>query len=468
MKAEARRAGQAVLVIDDEDTLARNLAVYLGRLGYEVQTAGSAEEGLAKHADFRADVVLLDHNLPGMSGLEAIEPLRQLDPQASIVLITGYGGTQLAIDAMRRGAADYLAKPLALGELRVLLGRLDRQDRLRSTLRYYQQRDAMRGGPERILGRSTAVQALRQRLAEQIRSAGPISSSPARAITLIHGERGSGKAMAARALHFGGARASMPFVEYVFHGQPVERAEAELFGSEFDTGPTRRRVGLIEAAEGGTLYLQQIEHADLALLDKLAQVAAGGRFRRLGGTRERAARLQFVASMRRPPSHAGQGVDSGAVLFRRAPCTAIEVPPLRARGDDIVLLARHFVALAASRYHRDAPGLCDEAEAALMAHAWPGNVRELGHAIEHAVLHCRGSTVGVRELASTGAAGASVGNAEDSSLDLARMERRLIESALRRSGPDLDGAARLLGTTREALGERLQRLGLDRVTADHG
>ena len=199
--------GHAVLIIDDEETLARNLAVYLGRQGYEVQVAGSAEQGLALHAEFKPDVILLDHNLPGMTGLQALEKLRANDSQAQVVLMTGFGGTELAVSAMKSGAADYLAKPLVLSELKLLLDRLMNRSRLESTVNYYNRRDAESSGIDRILGQSPPIAALRQQIAALIESERQLADDQA-PVVLIHGETGTGKELVARALHFGGKRSA--------------------------------------------------------------------------------------------------------------------------------------------------------------------------------------------------------------------------------------------------------------------
>jgi DNA-binding NtrC family response regulator len=201
--------GRAVLIVDDETTLARNLATYLERLGWATHVAGSAEDGLVQYSEFRPDVVLLDHNLPGRSGLEALGQIRAFDPQARVVLMTGYGSIDLAVSAMKQGAADYLAKPLALSELKLLLERLIAQHRLETAVDYYRGREAVGSGLDKIEGRSPAIQSLRERMTALLDSERRLTDDDLPTV-LIRGETGTGKELVARALHHGGPRVAQP------------------------------------------------------------------------------------------------------------------------------------------------------------------------------------------------------------------------------------------------------------------
>ena len=201
--------GRAVLVIDDEVTLARNLCVYLDRLGYVAETAGSAEEGLAQAVELRPDIVLLDHNLPGQSGLAVLPRLREQEPAARIVLMTGHGSLELAVQAMKAGAVDYLSKPLVLGELKLLLERLSSQQRLETAVGYYAQREAQSSGLDQLRGDSPPMRALRERIERLLASERQLGDAEAPAV-LIQGETGTGKELVARALHYGGPRAASP------------------------------------------------------------------------------------------------------------------------------------------------------------------------------------------------------------------------------------------------------------------
>jgi DNA-binding NtrC family response regulator len=458
--------GQAVLIIDDEETLARNLAVYLERQGYEVQTAGSAEQGLSLHASFKPDVVLLDHNLPGMTGLQALEKLRASDGHTQVVLMTGYGGTELAVSAMKAGAADYLAKPLVLSELKLLLERLLSRNRLESTVSYYNRREAESSGIDRILGQAPAIVSLRQQIVALLESERQLADDEAPAV-LIQGETGTGKELVARALHFDGKRAPMPFVELNCGALPAQLVEAELFGYERGafTDARQRKAGLVETAEGGTLFLDEIGEADASTQVKLLKLLEDRRFRRLGGLRDQRVNVRIVSATHRPLEQMVKAGQFRADLYYRLRIVELKVPSLRERGGDIPGLARHFLQLQAQRYRKGPLTLSPEADAAMLRHAWPGNVRELRNAIEQAVLLAQGPQIGLRELAFLSAAvpGANEqdGSADaDEDLNLERAERRLIARAMARAGDNVTQAARLLGVSRDTLRYRLERLSM--------
>ncbi|WP_029000269.1 sigma-54-dependent transcriptional regulator [Azohydromonas australica] len=477
--------GRAILIIEDEAALARNLAVYLERLGYEPRVAGSALQGLAEIESFRPEVVLMDHHLPGMSGLQALEKIRVADPDIRVVLMTGHGSTELAVEAMKAGAADFMAKPLVLGELKLLLERLTRQQRLESAVDYHHRRQASGSGLEQLLGDSEPMQALRRTLRLLLEAEARLGDGEPPAVLVI-GETGTGKELVARALHFGGSRRDGPFVELNCGALPGPLIEAELFGYERGafTDARQRKPGLLETAEGGSVFLDEIGEAEPSTQVKLLKLLEEKRVRRLGAVRETAVNARVISATNRPLE---QMVGEGrfrADLYFRLRIVELRVPPLRERGPDVLLLARHFLALHGARYRKPGLRLTAAAEDALLRHAWPGNVRELRNLMEQAVLVVQGETVSPAELhlgpalgltaqapavpapayapAGTGMA-AEAGTADDGDdddLDLERMERRLIARAMDRTGQNVSAAARLLGISRDTLRYRLERLGL--------
>jgi len=458
--------GHAVLIIDDEATLARNLALYLDRQGYETRVCESAEQGLAEYAEYRPDLVLLDYNLPGMNGLQALERLKALDPDCRVVLMTGFGGVDLAVSAIKQGAEDYLTKPLALGEMKLLLERLLSQERLQKAVHYYAQREAAGSGLDKIIGSSPAMTALRDRIATLLASESQLADGDAPAV-LIQGETGVGKELVARALHFDGPRRDQPFVELNCGALPAHLVEAELFGHERGafTGAHQRKAGLVETAEGGTLFLDEIAEADHATQVKLLKLLEDKRFRRLGGLRDQQVNVRIISASHKPLDQLVRAGQFRADLFYRLRIVELVVPPLRERGDDLLTLARHFVAFHAKRYRKGALTLTADAERRLLAHAWPGNVRELRNAMEQAVLLASGHELGPRELgllpaeAEAGTASAPAGGG-DEDLNLERAERRLIDTALARADGNVTQAAKLLGVSRDTLRYRLERLNL--------
>ena len=458
----------AVLIVDDEATLARNLAAYLERNGFDVRVAGSGEEGLQQFAEFRPDVVLLDHNLPGLSGLEVLERLRKGDTQVPVVLMTGFGGIEVAVQALKLGAADYLTKPVSLGELKLLVERLLQHNRLERTVGYYRQRDAQASGLDKIIGRSAAMSTLREQITRLLDAESHLTDTDAPAV-LIHGETGVGKELVARALHYGGPRHAQPFVELNCGAMPANLVEAELFGYEKGafTDARQRKPGLVETAEGGTLFLDEIGEADPSTQVKLLKLLEDKRFRRLGGLRDQAVNVRIVSATHRSLDQMVREKAFRADLFFRLRIIEIKVPPLRERGDDVLELARHFLQHHAQRYKRGDLALSAEAETALRRHTWPGNVRELRNVMEQAVLMSSGHVVGVRDLPIQGAEPA--GDApvwSDADLNLERMERHLVELALSRTQQNVTQAAKLLGVSRDTLRYRLERLGLKSGSPD--
>ena len=449
--------GQAVLIVDDELTLARNLATYLERHGFEVRVAGSGEDGLKLAAQYRPDIVLLDHNLPGISGLEVLQRLHATDAQLPVVMMTGFGGVELAVEAMKLGAADYLTKPVSLAELKLLVERLLQQHRLEQAVGYYSRRDAEASGLDKIVGASPAVEALRASLERLIDAECRLVDADAPAV-LIHGETGTGKELVARALHYGGPRAARPFVELNCGALPPNLIEAELFGYEKGafTDARQRKPGLVEAADGGTLFLDEIGEADLATQVKLLKLLEEKRFRRLGGLRDQQVNVRIVSATHQPLDRMVQERRFRADLYYRLRIVEVAVPPLRDRGDDVLLLAQHFLQHHARRYRRGHLRLSAAAQAALRRHTWPGNVRELRNVIEQAVLMSAGAEVGADRLAF--AAIESTAGADPDDLNLDRTERRLIGRALQRSGGNVTQAARLLGVSRDTLRYRLDRV----------
>ncbi len=449
---------RVILIIEDEATLARNIAAYLARHGYEAHTAGSAEEGLAQLDALRPDLVLLDHNLPGLGGLEALGRIRRSAPDTQVVMLTGHGSTELAVDAMKAGAADFLNKPIALGELKLVLERVGRQRRLASTVDYYRRREAELSSLEAIVGESPPMIALKQTLTRLLQSERDLVDASPPAV-LITGETGTGKELVARALHYGGARAERPFVEINCGALPATLIEAELFGYERGafTDARERKAGLLETAEGGSVFLDEIGEAEPGTQVKLLKLLEEKRVRRLGGVRELPIDTRILSATNQPLEQRVREGRFRADLYYRLRIVEIAVPPLRERGDDILLLAHRFLEWHGQRYRKPGLRLSPEARAALRRHGWPGNVRELRNTIEQAVLVAEPPLVQLADLR-LAAGPAAAGPAPEEDLNLERAERRLIERAMALSRDNVTAAARLLGVSRDTLRYRLERL----------
>ncbi|MGE0314488.1 MAG: sigma-54-dependent transcriptional regulator [Lautropia sp.] len=455
----------AILIIEDETVFAQNLKTFLGRRGYEVRLAESAEEGLPLIDTFKPGAVLLDYNLPGMNGLEALKRIRIADPQVAVVMMTGYGSAEIAVTAMKSGAVDYLPKPVALGELGLLLERLVGQAQLEEAVDYYQRREAGTSGVEKIVGDSPAIRDLKRTIVTVLQAERSLAGgrSP---VVLITGETGTGKELVARALHYDGPRRSRPFIELNCGALPANLVEAEVFGYERGafTDARQRKAGLAETADRGTLFLDEIGETEPMLQVKLLKLLEEQVVRRLGGLREQKVDVRVISATNRPLEKMVQEGRFRADLYYRLKMIELRVPPLRERGNDVLLLARHFIADGAARYRKDVR-LSAEAEKVLMRHRWPGNVRELRNVIEQVVLLAADRTVRPQDLPMVGGeasmpTAAGPGGLVGEDLNLERLERRAIELALERSGGNVTQAARLLGVSRDTLRYRLERLQL--------
>ena len=460
----------AVLIIEDEATLAKNLKTYLERQGFEAAVVGNAEDGLASLDSFQPDVVLLDYHLPGMNGLEALARLRERDRAVRVVMLTGHASVRMAVDAMKAGAYDYLNKPIILTELKLLLERALGEGRIEQELTYYRRQQAGRGGLEQLLGESPAMTKLKATLEQVLEAGRRLPEGAELPAALVTGETGAGKELVARALHFGGVRAAKPFIELNCASIPGQLLESELFGYERGafTDARGRKAGLVEAAHGGTLFLDEIGDMELGLQGKLLKLLEEKTLRRLGSLRELRVDVRVVAATNRPLEQLVREGKFRSDLFFRLRGVQFSIPPLRERGNDVLLLAHHFLQLNSARYGKRGLRFSAAAEAAMLGYGWPGNVRELRNVIEEAVLLASSEVIGPEQLsfcASLGVgaaapAAAAVTDIPDGGINLEEVERSLVVQALQKTGWNVTRAARLLGLTRDTLRYRMEKFSL--------
>jgi len=463
-----------VLVIEDEATLAKNVRRYLERHGYDVRVAGTGEEGLTEFATFKPDVVLLDFNLPGRNGLEILAAVRGMDRQVKVILLTGHGSVQVAVDAMKGGAYDYISKPLVLSELKLLVDKAVGQERMEGALTYYREKEAGESGLARIVGRSPAVQRMRERIGQILEAEKHLASGPPPAV-LITGETGTGKELVARALHYDGMRRDHPFVEINCASIPSHLLESELFGYERGafTDARERKIGLVEAAHQGTLFLDEIGDMDPAVQVKVLKLLEDRKVRRLGSTRDLDIDIRIVTATNRRLEELVDNGDFRADLLYRLRVIQIDAPPLRERGDDIMVLAEHFLDDHGRRYGKPDLRFSPEVRKALLAHGWPGNVRELRNLVEQLVLLASGPVIEIDQLPmQPRPAPAPINSASGDGLDrliaslsrpdmkLEDVERGLIVEALTRSNWNVTRAAEALGLSRDTLRYRIEKFGL--------
>jgi two-component system, NtrC family, response regulator AtoC len=454
----------AILIIDDEATFAKNLATYLGRLGYEVCRVETAEEGLEQLTEFRPAAVLLDFNLPGINGLQMLAEMRKRESQVKVIVITGQGSEQIAVDAMKAGAYDYLVKPVALGKLKIVLEKMLGQEKLEEELAYYRRKVAAGSDLDSLIGESTPIRAVKDMIRRTVAADSALTDAQPAAV-LITGETGTGKELVARALHFEGPRRNRPFVEFNCSAIPLHLVEAELFGYERGafTDAKQRKPGLIETAEGGTLFLDEIGDIDPSLQVKLLTLLENKMVRRLGSVREQKADVRIVTATNKPLEQLVTEGKFRADLYFRLRIVHFHLPPLRERGQDIALLAQHFLGVHRTRYQKPELRFSSEVQAALQRHHWPGNVRELRNVIEQAVIMAQHNVIGPEHMNLLPRTAQNdpplVGGDAD---QLAQAERDLVTRALNQSNWNVTHAARILGVSRDTLRYRMEKFQLTR------
>lgn len=456
-----------VLIVEDETILGDSISTYLERHAFASLVARSGEEGVRLAEESGPDVAVVDIRLPQMGGLEVLRKVRDVSPGTEVIMMTAHASVASAVEAMKLGAFDYLTKPLDLEELCVVVEKALAHQRMRRELSYLKARDETGGRLAEILGESPPIRTLRQQIE---RIAGLESPGEGDAPTvLILGDTGTGKEMVARAIHYQSRRSAGPFVEINCAAIPASLLEAELFGYEKGayTDARSAKPGLFEAADGGTLFLDEIGHLDPAIQVKLLKAIEEKSVRRVGGLRAKTFNARIITATNRDLEAA---VGEGAMrpdLYYRIKALTIQVPPLRDRGADVVLLARHFLDRFTRQYGLAAKALAPGAEAALLAYPWPGNVRELAHVMERALLLHAGPTVEAEHLglpAGKGRAwlGVKAGGAvqvdfSSGGIVLEEVERQLIAEALQAAGWNRTRAAQLLGISKETLRYRMER-----------
>jgi DNA-binding NtrC family response regulator len=447
-----------ILVADDQPDVLEALRLLLKAEGYQIETAASPAGALAAVESREFDVVLIDLNYArdttsGQEGLDLLNNLRGLDATLPVVVMTAWGSVDVAVEAMRRGARDFVQKPW---ENARLLAILRTQAELSQALRRGQRLEAENSllrsgeGQPNLIAQSSAMQPVLQMIARV---------GPSDANVLITGENGTGKGLIARAIHAVSGRANRPMVTVNAGGVSEGVFESELFGHVKGAFTDARtdRVGRFEMAEGGTLFLDEIANVPLSQQNKLLRVLETGEFERLGSSITRRVNVRLLSATNADPHEEVSGGRFRQDLLFRLNTIEIRVPALRERREDLAPLAAHFLSHHASHYRKKLTGFDQGAMQALLDHSWPGNVRELDHAIERAVLMTQGPIVRSTDLALRPGRESSM-RIEDMSLE--DVECFLIKKAMSRYDGNVSQAAKALGLSRSALYRRLQRYGL--------
>ena len=447
-------ASLRLLVADDDPDVLEALRLLLLGAGYQVETAASPGGILAAVQARDFDAVLMDMNYTmdttgGIEGLDMLSRLQRLDATLPVVVMTAWGSIEGAVEAMRRGARDYIEKPwdntrlLHLLRTQIALGQAIRTSQRLESENISLRRD---GAPE-LIAAAPAMQPV-LRLMERV--------GPSDANALITGEHGTGKEVVARWLHAASPRATRPMVTVNLGGLAEGVFESEMFGHTKGafTDAKADRVGRFELADGGTLFLDEIANLSLGQQTKLLRVLQTGELERVGSSKTRRVDVRVLCATNADPhAEVAAGRFREDLLFR-INTIEIQLPPLRERREDIPVLAAHFLREHATRYRKPVTRFHPDAMRALLAYTWPGNVRELSHAIERAALLAEGDTVRVADL-NLRPLGEGAGRLEDLSLE--EVERVLIQKALARFDGNVSAAAKALGLSRSALYRRLQR-----------
>lgn len=451
-----------LLVVDDEKNMRLSLQTVLEGESYAVRLADSAEAGLKLIQQENFFMVITDARLGGMSGYEFLKTVAEKRPELPVIMITAYATPKLAVEAIKSGATDYLAKPFEPDELLHAVGRCAERHRLLTENAALKARAGNGIRIENIVGESPKMRELRQLIQ---------TVAPTDATVLILGESGTGKELIAGAIHFHSHRASAPYIRLNCAAIPETLLESELFGYERGafTGAHRTKRGYVEEADGGTIFLDEIGDMSRPLQAKLLRFLEDGSFTRVGGTQELRVQVRLIAATNRNIVEAIKKGEFREDLFHRLNVMQFRPPPLRERGADIPLLARNFLKGFAAKLGRSVKDLSPLAMQALQAHSWPGNVRELRNVIERAVIlepteWIQPASLPDFEVESrlrdgpVEKSGASRGGSLPEAL--LRFEREMILDALESCGGSLSKAASALDLSRHSLRYRMGRLGL--------
>lgn len=439
-----------MLIVDDDRDLRQSLARRFRRVGMQVREAESGEEALAHTAETRFDVALVDLYMPGMNGLELLGMLKEEQPSLEAIMLTAQGNIETAIEAMKRGAYDYLTKPFPLPDLEIHVQRAFEKSRLARSHRQWLAKIDYESSRYRLVGSSQAM----REIYDLIRKV-----APSNATVLVRGPSGTGKELVARALHYNSPRASRPLVAINCAAMQETLLESELFGHQKGafTGALQDKRGLIEIAEGGTLFIDEIAEMAPSMQAKLLRVLEDRSYRRVGSTREVQADVRVVAATNR---HLDEEMRAGRFredLFYRLSVVEVEMPQLRDRREEIPELVEHF--LSTRQVGATRKQIADDALRALQGYDWPGNVRELANLIERAQILASNGLITLDDFPDYVAASAPM-TAVESANSLAGVQRRHVAQVLARVNGNYQQAAKNLGVSRRAVYRLVEKHGL--------
>ncbi|QFY41438.1 sigma-54-dependent Fis family transcriptional regulator [Candidatus Methylospira mobilis] len=461
-----------LLVIEDEMLLGAEIQRHYRKEGWEVEWATSLHNAreVLSGKDFDPLLILSDMHLPDGNALDLLEEIRQSNTCQEWILLTGMGSVPDSVRALRLGAYDFLEKPCELDRLDLVIASAARSAHAQRRLLEHTQKRHKRYSPEAYVGKSPAAQSVRAMLEKLTRV--PFSA------LIVDGETGTGKGLVTRILHYSGSRAQQPFIELNCAALPRELLESEVFGHEAGafTGAGSRHRGLLEQADGGTIFLDEIGEMPLDLQAKLLKAIEDRKIRRLGSEKEISVDVQIVAASNRDLEAMSKDGSFRADLYHRLSVFRLSLPPMRDSINDLYDLVPLFIAEFNAKSGRQVRFVPDEVWKKLLAYNWPGNVRELRNLVERSVLFAdtqvfpsqwlqlpgvAGGETRIKQTADTANGLESLSIPLDGSMNLEDMDRYIIETALERSGHNVVATARALGATRETLRYRIRKYGID-------
>jgi len=440
-----------VLVVDDELIMRESLAGWLERDGYEVEKAASGEEALEKSKSSKYDILIVDIKMEGMSGLDLLKHVNENDPEAAVIMITAYGSISTAIEAMKNGACDYLLKPFDPNELGIIIEKItEGQAQARENL-FLRQQHKDRTRFESMIGQSKSM----QDVFDLIQDVAPSNST-----VLITGETGTGKGLAAKAIHANSSRSNGPFVMVNCGAIPEHLMESELFGYQKGafTDAKETKKGRLEMAHGGTLFLDEIGEIGMRMQIDLLRVLEDRVLYRVGGTQPIEADFRIIAATNKNLEEEIKEKRFRKDLYYRINVITFKMPPLRERKDDIFLIADHFLNRFSQETNKQVDKISREAMDEMMLYDWPGNVRELQNAIERGVVISKNRTLGPEDLPIL----CSEKKGGPGGRSLRNMEKEHIEDILQENKWNISRSAKVLGIDRSTLYNKLKLYNIEK------
>jgi len=444
---------ETVLIVDDEQLIRRSIAKRLSIAGYDVVEAADGRSAVEKAAN-GVDLAILDYRLPDTDGLALLKQIRQIDPDVLVILLTAYASVETAVEAMKLGAHHFMNKPFDLEALTAIVEQALETTHLRREVRQFRATQAEPYTLDRMIGESMPMREFKALIKR-------VASSPATTV-LLTGESGTGKDLTAKILHYSSERAARPFVNITCSALPETLLESELFGHERGafTDARQQKKGLLEQADGGTVFLDEIGEMTPALQAKLLRFLEEKSFRRVGGSAELRVDVRVIAATNRNLEDEVKRGRFREDLFYRLNVVPLKLPPLRSHRDDIPALVSYYMGVFNREFKKNVRAVSPEAMRLLDRYQWPGNVRELRNAIERAMLLAAGDTLDASDFPIGNSAAANAVELPAQGLNLEAAERSLVLQALLRTGWNQTRAAKLLGLNRDQIHYRIEKFQL--------